>query len=472
MNLAKLFFRPASRWLFLPPVLVGAVVLVGLLRNRTGPEKHTPAELTRTLRVIGVPQVALVPRVFGYGTAQPGDVWNAVAEVRGRVVGVHPELKAGVILHRGDEVLRIDPAEYELQITRLQADIAQVESQRAELAAQEINYQSSLKIEQSSLALAERDLARLRRLSATNSVTESEVERKEREVLTQQQSVQNLRNLLNVLPAQRESLVAQVAAKQAALDLAKLDLNHTIITTPFDCRLSDVSIELGQFLSAGQALFAAHGIGLTEIEAQLPIDQARNLLDPSRGPIDITTNTMEMMRNIFDVQAIVRMHTGDFEVEWKGRFARIREQLDLQTRTVRIVIAVDNPYEGMIPGRRPPLAPGMFCEVELRGKPRMDQIVIPRSSLRIDRGEHGHVYVVSPDGKLRRREVEVSMFQTGFVALRSGLQPGELLVVSDPTPAIEGMLVDPVRDKALVERLIDDASAGGATEVGDDPARD
>ena len=172
------------RLLILPPVVIGAVVLGWLVRGRAELEPHAPAEVTRALRVIEVPQVTLVPRVLGYGTARAGDIWKAVAEVKGRVVAVNRELKAGAVLRQGDEALRIDPAEYELLIVQLQADIAQVQAQQAEQTALEKNYQASLKIEEDSLALAQRDLARLRRLATSNSVTQSEIEKKQREELS------------------------------------------------------------------------------------------------------------------------------------------------------------------------------------------------------------------------------------------------------------------------------------------------
>ena len=162
----------ARRLLILPPVAIGAIVLGWMVRGRTDPESVPPAEVVRTLRVIEVPQVALVPRVLGYGTARAGDLWKAVAEVKGRVVEVNGELKAGAVLRQGDEALRIDPAEYELLIVQLQADIAQVEAQQTEQAALEENYQASLKIEEDSLALAQRDLARLQRLATSNTVTQ------------------------------------------------------------------------------------------------------------------------------------------------------------------------------------------------------------------------------------------------------------------------------------------------------------
>ena len=123
-----------------------------------------------------------------------------------------------------------------------------------------------------------------------------------------------------------------------------------------------------------------------------------------------------MVRAVFDVEAIVRLRTGDFVVEWDGRFDRIREELDLQTRTLRVVIAVDRPYENVVPGKRPPLSPGMFCEVELRGQPRPDQVVVPRGSVR-----DGAVYLVNDANRLERRPVEVAFSQGGFSVISEGL---------------------------------------------------
>ena len=446
-----------GRWLILPPVLIGAGIFGYMLKSRPPLPREPISELARPLRVIEVSQVALVPRVIGYGTAEPGDVWRAVAEVKGRVVSVHPELKSGVIVRKGDEVLRIDPADYELQIALLRAETAQVASQLAELDALLENYHNSLKIEKASLALAQRNLRRLRSLQSGGSVTDAEIDSQERETLAQHQSVQSLNNSLHRLPAQREALNALIAAKQASLKLSELDLSRTIITAPFDCRLGQLSIEEGQFLAVGEMLFEAHGTQLTEIEAKFPLDQIRTLLTSDGRPMDTTVDAMQEMRKIFNVDVIVRLRSGDFVVQWPGRFDRVREQLDIQTRSVRIVVAVDKPYENVIPGERPPLAPGMFCEVELRGQPRTGQIVIPRVAL-----HDGHAYVLSDLNRLVRRAVKIDFSQGNLVCLQEGLQPGERLVISDPVPAIEGMLVEPVPDEESAQTLFDEASGAGS----------
>ena len=126
----------------------------------------------------------------------------------------------------------------------------------------------------------------------------------------------------------------------------------------------------------------------------------------------------------------------------------MRESIDVKTRTLSLVVAVDKPYEKAIPGKRPPLVSGMFTEVELRGTLREGRAVVPRNTLR-----DGHVFLVSEQNRLVRHPVRVEFSQGDFFCVEDGLEGGERLVVSDPTPAIEGMLVDPVTDADALERL-------------------
>lgn len=445
--------KVSRRLLILPPVLLGAAVLFVAVSRRNAPQQVEIPEAARPLLVIEVPQTSVVPRVIGYGTARPGDIWSAVAEVKGRIVETHPELNAGAILREGELVAQIDPTEYELRIAQLQAELAQTEAQQAELKTQATNYQDALDIEAQSLRLAESEMQRLRELRTSNAVTESQLEETMRMVLGQRQSLQSLENSLRVLPAQQKALQASYQAKQAALDQAKLDLEHTTLRAPFDCRLSDVSLEVGQFVAAGEKLFEAYGAAAAEVEVQVPIDQVRKLLDPSFGVVDLQGDVMQTIRSIFDVDVFVRLESGNFEVEWQGRFDRVREGLDLQTRTVRVVVTVDRPFENVIPGKRPPLTPGMYCEVEFRGRNSQQRVVVPRTSL-----WEGGVYLVDDQQRLQRCEVQLLFAQGSVAVIAAGLEGGETLVVSDPTPAIEGMLVEPTQAKAIEQRLISEAS--------------
>jgi multidrug efflux pump subunit AcrB len=88
-------------------------------------------------------------------------MWRAVAEVEGRVLEVHEHLKSGAMVQRGETLLTIDPAEYDLAVVRLEADIAQIQAQLAELETKAANDRASQEIEDASLQLAEREFAPL-----------------------------------------------------------------------------------------------------------------------------------------------------------------------------------------------------------------------------------------------------------------------------------------------------------------------
>ncbi len=124
----------------------------------------------------------------------------------------------------------------------------------------------------------------------------------------------------------------------------------------------------------------------------------------------------------------------------------------MQTRTLRVVIAVDRPYENVVPGKRPPLSPGMFCEVELRGRPRPDQVVVPRTSVRNDA-----VYLVDGENRLEPRPVDGRVFARRLLGDRRGPLPAEN-AWSSPIPhrrsrecSIEPTLDDEIRAKLVAE---------------------
>jgi len=165
---------------------------------------------------------------------------------------------------------------------------------------------------------------------------------------------------------------------------------------------------------------------------------------------------MERLPDILALSAVVRLRGGTVNAQWKARFTRISDTIDPKTRTAGVIVAVDDPYRQAIPGVRPPLVKNMFVEVELRGKPRPGQVVVPRAAL------HGRqVYVVTAENRLERRGVAVAFMQTNFASIKSGLKAGERVVISDLIPAVEGMLLDPVMDDDAARALIDEAEGRG-----------
>jgi len=431
-------------WALLP-VLAGVLAAAYLVSHRPGPVQKPDEEAIRTLRIIEAPLVDLVPRAVGYGVAQPGQIWDAVAEVKGTVMSVHPRLKSGERITAKSLLVRIDPTEYELTVARLEAGIEETRSKIKELAEEKENLQRLLAVERRSLDLARQSLERKRTAMERKALSQDEVDREERNFLRQKQNVQQLKNTLSLIPSKQNALSAALDVHQANLKQAKIDLSKTTLTAPFDCRLAEVGIEAGQFVKAGQSLFKAHGTAVTEVEARFRMETLRNLLSEAvRRRFQPEMDVGAINALFADIGVLVTLQSGDWAAQWEGRIDRFRESVDPKTREMKVVVAVDRPYEKAQPGVRPPLTAGMFCRVVLSAPARPGSVVIPRSAL------HGNtVFVLDTENRLQPAPVEVDFAQADFVVIRSGLSGGERVIVSDPAPAIIGMKVAPVMDEDL-----------------------
>ena len=454
----KLFRRVGRLLLFLAPVVVGAAAIGYAVKNQEGPQRLPPEERMTPVRVVTVPAVDVVPRALGYGSVHPGRVWEAVGEVSGTVIYRHPELEKGAILRAGTELLRIDPTDYRLAVAQIEANIRSTEAQLAVLDVRASNTKRSLAIEERSIGLARKELERKRRLVRQGTISQAAVDQEERRVLVEEQAVQNLRNSMSLLPAERSVLEATLDQLKARLETARRDLDRTAIVAPFHCRIAEVNVEQAQFAVQGKVLVVADSLDVAEVTAQVPIGTLLTLVPRDLDlPLDAGA-PMPRLREVAGLEAIVRLRTGRGDTEWPARFSRISDTVDRRTRTVGVIVAVDDPYRQVVPGERPPLVKNMYVEVEIRGRPRPGAVVVPRGAL------YGReVRIAGPDDRLRVREVEADFVQTNFVVVVSGLEAGERVVVSDLPFAVDGMRLAPVEDEEALAALV--AEAVGGTPV-------
>ena len=155
--------------------------------------------------------------------------------------------------------------------------------------------------------------------------------------------------------------------------------------------------------------------------------------------------------------------SGGLRASWEARFDRASDSMDQQTRTIGMVVAVDEPYRKAQPGKRPPLTKNMYVEVELRAPLQSARIVVPRVA--VHQGPDGNrvVYLAGADNRLVIQPVTLGPAQGDFVVVRDGLEAGARVLVSDLIPAIDGMLLEPNDAPALAERLR--AEAAGAESL-------
>lgn len=99
----------------------------------------------------------------------------------------------------------------------------------------------------------------------------------------------------------------------------------------------------------------------------------------------------------------------------------IYPELEHTTRTTRVRLVLDNPELRM--------RPGMWASVEIYAGPVDDQVVIPREAL-IRTGLSERVVLRIDDDHFEAREVTAGMESGDYVAIRTGLEPGEFVVTS------------------------------------------
>ena len=427
-------FRWHSLWIF-PPILVGIVIFVFMVSGKQTPQESARGEPTRFARVITVQERDFIPLAEGYGSVQPAQVWAAVAQVSGRIITMHPRLRDGEILTAGTELFQIDPADYEL-------NLAQAQTELAELNAQGENSATSLKIEQRNLELAQKEFKRQKNLAAKGTVSRSHADEAERAMLSSRSLVQNLENTIALLPIQRR-------LQQARITQAERDLANTILKAPFNMRVTGLAIETHQFVSNGQTLLAGDSVERVEIIAQVSMADLRNLfIGQPNMPTDISTLT-DNLAELTGFKPVVKMDVGNGLIaEWEAEFERISDSVDPQTRTMGVVVAVDRPMQKIIPGVRPPLSKGMFVQVSIAGHVQADQIIIPRSAIRSDQ-----VYLVNAENRLETRSIKRLYNQRQFAVIGDGLKPGEQIIVSDLIPAVDGMLIQPTVDQMLQQSI-------------------
>lgn len=461
MSTPSPFDAPRRRWrrvLVLPPLAVGAALLIWQLRADHGPVAPLADERTVAVEVITAEPTTLIPRAVGYGTVEPARTFRATAEVAGRVVERDDRLERGRLLAAGTILARIERTDFELDARRAQAEIARLEAQIRQLEVRGQNLERSLEIEQRAVRLAEADLARYRTLVERGNTSAASVDQAETELLVRRDGLQTVRASLAEIEPEIAVREAELEVRRAELRAAELDLERTELDLPFDARVASVDVEEGEYVAPGTVVATFDSIESAEVDAQFALSQLRPLV-----PADLTLPALAI-QNVAEsperlgLDATVRLREGDLDVVWPARFERASDRIDVQTRTLGLIVAVDDPYASGRSGERPALTKGMFVEVVLEGRPLADRLVVPLAAVR--RRDDGPVlFLADADDRLVVRPVTLGPVLADRAVITDGLAIGDRVVVSDVQPAVEGMRLDVrVRDAVPVPTEVSDVS--------------
>jgi RND family efflux transporter MFP subunit len=368
-------------------VLAGGGVAAWLL-VKTAP-KSAPQPPPRLARLVETRPVEFTPQptiLHVQGTVQPAREVTVYPRVAGEVIEISPALIPGGRFEAGAMLVKIDPVDFELAVRQRETDLARA---KAALA---------LEMGQQSVAQREYEL-----------LGETIPEENRDLVLRQPQLAQ----------AQ-----ATVAATEAALDQAKLNLERSTIRAPFNATLRTRNVNVGMQVNINTALATLTGSDEYWIELTVPVDQLRwvrvpDVADPSGSKVRLTS-----------------VSSGNGAGTRIGEVLRLLPDLEPNGRLARVLVSVHDP-RSLLPENtgKPPLILGDYVRAEIEGVGLASAAALERRVFR----DGDVVWVMNAQKQLEIRPVTVGFRTVETMLVTAGLEPGEQIIVTDLPAAVPGM---------------------------------
>lgn len=380
------FFR-----LIVPVAVLAICVAIGVTLIRTAPkaERRQPPPALPAVEVMTVAPTNYPVIVKSQGTVTPRTESTLIPQVSGQIVNASPSFQTGGFFESGEVLLEIDPRDYENNVIVARADLAQ---------AQAVLNEEKARSEQ-----AFRDWETL--------------------------NLSDEPNELALRKPQLKSATAAVAAAQARLEQARINLERTRIRAPYTGLVLEKNVDVGQFVSPSNVLARIYAVDLVEIRLPLTDDQLSfvNLPEVYRDGSD---------RGIEQRQPLVYLsaRVGGETHRWKGRIVRTEGAIDTESQQIFVIAQVDDPYarhHGM------PLKVGQFVEARIGGRVLVGVFDLPRAAVR----RNNEVLVVGTDDTIDRRQVDVVWSEDERVIVRSGLRAGERVSLTPLPFAVSGTRV-------------------------------
>jgi len=374
--------------ILLPALVLGAGAVTVAWMMQTTPraertEKPRQARLVQVVAAQAGPQRIDVP---AQGTVRAARETVVRPQVTGELVAVNENLEPGGYVARGELLVRIEPRDFELAVQMARSDLAEAEA--------------GLAIEQGNQAVAEREY----------------------ELLDQNLSAQE--HALVLREPQLATARARVSRAQAELDDAKLDLERTRITAPFDALVVEESVDIGTRLTSTQSEIATLiGTDRFWVELFVPQSELRWIELPADGAPG--------------ARAVLRQPRAWGEtVTREGRVVRLFSDVSESGRMARLLLAVDDPL-ALEPDNRgkPRLIIGQYLQAQIKGRLLRDAVALDRGLLR----QGDRVWVMNEDNRLEIRPVEIAHRGRDEVVITGGLAAGERVVATDLGAAAQGM---------------------------------
>lgn len=381
-----------SSRIFLPLLVlcVAALFSYGAIVNKPEPQRTPRCDTLITVEVMPLKRSAFQIWINAQGTVTPRTESTLISEVSGRITSVSPAFREGAFFKRGQELLRIDPRDYQIAVTIAENSVAQAK-----------------------LALAE-EQARSRQAKSS----------------WQRMGQAGAASDLVLRKPQLASARAALASAKAQRAQARINLQRTQINAPYDDRILDQQVDVGQFVGQGTVLAKIYADDSVEIRLPLSDAQLRyvRVTETYRGQAAAVSNLPEV-----ELYATSDLHP----FPWRGRIVRTEGAYDIHSRRLSLVAQVDDPYAKRADSN-PPLKIGQFVEARIKGRLLKQVFVLSDAAIR----DNSQVLIVDQQSRIESRPVTIIWRDANHAVIREGLDEGEWLCLT-PLPYAVNLI--PVR---------------------------
>jgi RND family efflux transporter MFP subunit len=370
-------------------LLAGILFIIAVATLKPQPEKvkRLPPPLL-LVEVIDAAPRTLRPTISSQGTVAPRREIDLVSQVSGKVVAVDQRYASGSFFRRGDQLIQLESSDYQFAVIRAKAQLAKAEEQVA--------------LEKGRSRQAKREWRDLG---------------------------DNTANALFLRVPQLASAEAALESARADLEKANLDLSRTSIVTPFQGRIRQTFVDLGQYITPGTRIAKIYSTDVVEV--RLPLSDRQAAL------IDLPVN-FEDAQSAEYPEVVLQRKVGGKTYKWQGKIVRTEASIDIQSRMTYAVAEVQNPFKTDPNSDRPPLSIGLFVEAEIAGRQITNAMELPKNV--IYRGNE--VLVLNNDDEISFATLSVMQSDTDSVVTNS-IAPGIRIVGTRIALPVPGMRVKP-----------------------------
>ena len=209
-----------------------------------------------------------------------------------------------------------------------------------------------------------------------------------------------------------ERVRANLDVQKAAHGLARLDLRYTEIRAPIAGFIAERMVRVGNQVANGEATYAITSF------------------DPLLAVLHVPERELPIIRDGLPVSIQVDAWPGE---AFNGTVTRISPVVDPDTGTFRVTAEVDDPDMR--------LKPGLFGRVQVLYDTHESVPVVPRSAL-VTEDDQTHVFVLSDDTQVQRRNIRLGYESGQLVEVLEGLAPGDRVVTAGKGSLSDGAAVE------------------------------